>query len=588
MTPMRGPSELTPLAEVIALRSDAGVRVDNSPGAGVLVRAELAQAIRRWLVELWQTVGAQSRGVALACTGSLARQESGPFSDLDLMVLHDSQARSGEIARIAERVWYPIWDSGIALDHSVRSVKECRQVASADLNVAGALLDLCPVAGDPDVVRRAVTQLGEDWRANARKRLPEVLRQIADRHERFGELAQMLEPDLKDAKGGLRDMSVLRTITASWLTDRPHGAVDDAHTFLLDVRDTLHRVTGRPRNVLVKNEQAEVAARLGFADADDLLCRLGTAARRISTATAETLRRADQSQRGRLSRRGPRRPELVQLHPGLYAHDGELVLGPVRGGSPGDHDLLPWRAAAVSSQQALPLSPVTARRLTEWPAPPAPWPDTARRLFVEMLAGPGLLGTWNSLDLAGVIDSWLPEWAAIRDRPQRSPLHRHTVDRHSLETVMEATHLTDRVDRPDLLLMAALLHDLGKRPHVTDHSAEGARLIEPLTARLGWSAPDGHVLRLLVAEHLTLMALATGQDPTDPATAHRLAGVVAHRVPTLRLLAALTEADARSAGSRTWTTVRASLMKDLVARTLGHLARPSTPVAYDPAAADSG
>lgn len=565
-------SEPFTLAEVSELRRSAGAG-GLSPGAGVRRRADLSTALRGWLANLWGTAGAPDTGVALACTGSLARMETGPCSDLDLIVLHEPGRKAPDVGAIAERLWYPIWDSGISLDHAVRTVKECRQVASADLNVAGAMLDLSPVAGDTDLVRRAVTQLGEDWRANARKRLPELLQHIGQRHERFGELAQLLEPDLKEAKGGLRDMSVLRAMTASWLADRPHGAVDEAYVFLLDIRDALHGITGRARNVLVKHDQDEVAQRFGAEDADELLSRLGTASRRISAATDETLRRAAQSQRGRLSRRGPRRPELVPLDPGLYAHDGELVLGPVRGGGPHNQRLVPFRAGAIASASDLPLSPVTARRLSEMPVPPTPWPDVARQDFVSLLRGPGMLHTWNSLDLAGVIDVWLPEWAAIRDRPQRNPLHRHTVDRHSLEAVAEATKLVNRVERPDLLLVAALLHDLGKRPHTADHSLEGARLVRPIAERMGWNVNDRRTLEVLVAEHLTLMALATERDPTETATAQQLADVVDGDPETLRLLAALTEADARSAGPRTWTTVRASLMKDLVARTVALMNR---------------
>lgn len=561
-------STRTTLADVLDVRTGAGTRGLLAPGAGLRRRADISRTTGLWLGDLWRTIGGPDHGLALACTGSLARQESGPLSDLDLIVLHDSSVKPAEVARLAERLWYPIWDSGLGLDHSVRSVKQCRQVASGDLNVAGALLDLAPLAGDTDLVRRAVRQLAEDWRANARKRLPEVLTHIAERHDRFGELAQMLEPDLKEAKGGLRDMSVLRAMTASWLADRPHGAVDEAYGFLLDARDVLQLVAGRPRNVLVANDRAEVAARLGFSDPDELLSRIGTASRRVSGATDDTLRRAGQSQRMRLSRRGPRRPELVPLKPGIYAHDGEVVLGPLRGGTAADEILLPFRAAATSAREQLPLSPVTARRLAELPPPPEPWPESARTEFVALLAGPGLAATWDTLDLAGVIDVWLPEWAAIRDRPQHNPLHRHTVDRHSLEAVVEASKLRDKVSRPDLLLTGALLHDLGKRPRVADHSEEGARIIRPVTERMGWAASDAHTLTVLVAEHLTLMSLATGRDPTDPATAHRLAEVVEHRPATLRLLAALTEADARSAGPRTWTTVRASLMKDLVARTM--------------------
>lgn len=603
------------LAEVLELRNRAGARNSTKvPGTGVRLRAALSNASVHWLVALWQQCDAPSSGVALACTGSLARRESGPLSDLDLVVLHAPGIDAGQVARVAELLWYPIWDSGIPLDHAVRSVRQCRQVAAGDLNVAGAMLDLSPIAGDADLVRRAVRQLAEDWRANARKRLPELLTRISARHERYGELAQMLEPDLKEAKGGLRDMSVLRALTASWLTDRPHGEVDAAYTFLLDVRDTVHLITRRPRTLLAKEDQAEVAERLGLSDADELLSRGGTAARRISLAVDGTLRRAAQSQRARLHRPGPRRPDMTPLHPGVYAHDGEVVLGPARGVTAEETRLLTLRAAAISATLDLPLSPVTARKLVELPQPATPWSDAARALITDLLAGPGLLQTWNTLDLSGVIDLWLPEWIAIRDRPQRSPLHRHTVDRHSLECVGEAVRLTGRVQRPDLLLVAALLHDLGKRPaepaqqafnnHSTpdpgtpdpgtpdpgtadpgtadrnnsdhtasdqeipdDHSARAVPLVRAITARQGWSRADAETLVLLVAEHLTLMMLATTQDTTDPATAGQLARHVGHDLDTLRLLAALSEADARAAGTRTWTSGRAALMRDLVART---------------------
>ncbi|OYN94602.1 [protein-PII] uridylyltransferase [Propionibacteriaceae bacterium ES.041] len=543
------------------------------PEIGIRERADRSRRTAEWLAGLWAGADAPAEGVALACTGSLARREPGPRSDLDLIVLHAPGVDPGRVAAIADGIWYPIWDSGNALDHAVRSIKQCRQVAAADLNVAGALLELAPVAGDADLVRRAVRQLAEDWRANARKRLPELVQQITARHELSGELAQLLEPDLKEAKGGLRDMSILRALTGSWLADRPHGAVDAAYTFLLDVRDALQQVTGRPRNLLTLNDQDEVAERLGLGDADELLTRVGHAARRISAAADATLRRASQSQRARLARRGPRRPELTPLHPGLYAHDGELVLGPVRGGPPDADELVPLRAAALSASRDLPLAPVTARNLAALPAPATPWSPPARELFGELLAGPGLLHTWNTLDLAGVVDGWLPDWAGIRDRPQRNPLHRHTVDRHSLATVLEAQHLVGRVQRPDLLLLAALLHDIGKRPGAGDHAEVGAALVRRITADLGLPDADADQLTLLVAEHLTLMALATGEDTTDPATAAELGRRVHDDPETLKLLAALTEADSRAAGPRTWTSGRAALARDLTARTLALLER---------------
>lgn len=314
------------LAEALELRSRPGARDFTVPGAGVRRRARLSHTLLHWLIALWSATEA-STGVALACTGSLARRDCGPLSDLDLIVLHDPGVDLTRVRQVAERLWYPIWDSGIGLDHAVRSIEQCRQVAAADLNVAGAMLDLSPIAGDADVVRRTSKLLAADWRASARHRLPELTDRIATRHTRFGDLAHMVEPDLKDAKGGLRDMAVLRALTASWVADRPHGEIDKAYAFLLDVRDAIHLVTQRPRHLLTLADQAEVATRLGLADADELLGSIGGAARRIALAVDGTLRCAGQPQRARLSRRGPRRPERAPLHPVLVARTDALITG---------------------------------------------------------------------------------------------------------------------------------------------------------------------------------------------------------------------------------------------------------------------
>lgn len=550
----------------------AGDRDFTDPAAGPAARAAAAQQILSRLTEHWRSINVPARGVALACTGSLARREAGPLSDLDLVVLHDKSVKPAAVHALAEQLWYPIWDSGVALDHAVRSVAECREVANADLSVAGAMLDLSPIVGDEKLIAQATKILAEDWRANTRRRLPEVEAAVAERHERFGDMAQMLEPDLKEAKGGLRDMSVLRTLTASWLADRPHGAVDVAYQRLLDLRDGLQVESRRPRNLLTMGDQDGLAERFGAADADELLARTARISRIIASALDDTLRRARQSQRARF-RNGPRRPDLRLLRTGLYANDGELVLG--RGAEPGP--LLALRAAATATEQNLPLSPTTARKLGELPELETPWPGDARALFVEMLAGSGLQVVWNALDLSGVVTGWIPDWEGIRDRPQRNALHRHTVDRHSIQAVLETHRLLDAVERPDLLLVAALLHDIGKArgrdfPGASEgHSGIGAELTARIAPALGFEPEDADRIVLLVREHLTLMEFATGRDIADPATTREMAERVHWDESNLDLLAALTEADARAAGPRAWSSGRAALMRELVERTRAQL-----------------
>jgi len=559
----------------------ADTRGFAAPGAGPERRLAMAELGRTWIMDVWNaaTRGARPGGVALASVGSVARGDAGPLSDFDLVLLHDGRSLSTkEITSLADRIWYPIWDGGAKLDHSVRTVNQCRTVAAGDLSAAIGLLDLELVAGDEQVVAAARSTVGHDWRSNARRRLPELIESLEARHRRHGDLAQTIEPDLKEARGGLRDMTVLRALTSAWLADRPHGQVDAAYGTLLDTRDALHIVTGRGRDRLGLEEQDAVAALLGHPDADAMLVDVSNAARTLSYAINGTVRRASQSQRARTLRVGPRRPVLKPLGFGLFEHDGEVVLGAHL--DPSGDPLLVLRAAVAAARRGLPLSPATLANLAAHsPALPVPWTPLARSLFVDLLAaGPGLITVWEGLDLAGLIDSWLPEWAAVRSRPQRNAVHRHTVDRHLIETVVQATGLMRDVERPDLLLLAALLHDIGKIAGAHDHSVVGAPLAAAAARRMGLDDAEVEVVELLTREHLTLIDLATRRDPADRATISAVTDAVAGRRDVLEMLRAVTEADAGAVGAAAWTDWRAKLLEDLVGgarAALGDAARPA-------------
>src|SRR5439155_13095989 len=169
-------------------------------------RQALTSLTDDWLAGLFKAAGGDDIGAALVAVGGYGRGELSPGSDLDLVLLVPGSAQRADAARVASEVWYPVWDSGVRLDHALRTVAEARRVAGEDLRALLGMLDLRHLAGDGQVSAGLRTAVLADWRAFARRRLPDLLAGSAERAERFGDLAFSLEPDLKESRGGLRDL----------------------------------------------------------------------------------------------------------------------------------------------------------------------------------------------------------------------------------------------------------------------------------------------------------------------------------------------------------------------------------------------
>ncbi|MFB4310901.1 [protein-PII] uridylyltransferase [Actinomadura sp. GTD37] len=584
-----------------------GAGAADKTGAAGAARAALAAAraaraadLDRRLAALLTSGPAQEagggrapEGAALVAVGSHARRELTPGGDLDLVLLHRGRA---DVAEIADRVWYPLWDSGVRLDHSVRTVHEARTVARGDMKAALGLLSARRIAGDHTLVDELRAAVLTDWRADAAARLPELSAMCRERWETQGELAFLLEPDIKEAHGGLRDVHVMHAVAASWVASAPDGRVRAAHDLLLDARHALHEVTGRSADRLVLQEQEAVARLLGLPDAGVLQRSIVEAARTITYAGSNLWRRVDRLTRARsvhpapLPAAGQGRRRGIERRPvgdGAVEHEGEVVLA--RNADLGDPCLV-LRVAAAAAQAGLPLAPATVARLAEHAGlPPVPWPAGARDALISLLgAGPAAIAVWEALDQAGLIVRLLPDWEHVRNRPQHNPVHRFTVDRHLVETAAGAAALTREVARPDLLLIGALLHDIGKgRPG--DHSAAGAAAVRDIAGRLGLPEDDVRVLETLVRHHLLLPDTATRRDIDDPVTVQTVTAAVS-AVPgrereVLDLLAALAIADGNATGPAAWTTWKAGLVAELVRRAAAALSggTPPPPPVLDPA-----
>ncbi len=493
--------------------------------------------------------------------GSYARRELCPGSDLDLMLVHDGSARGKLPAAAAEALWYPLWDAGFVLGHSLRTPKEALALARDDLDTLTSLLDLRVITGYAELAEDLV----ERAHVLARKRRKPLLSALAvaasGRHERPGPIAEMLEPNLKEGAGGLRDIQALAW--AGWAVNELGGSdglvaegflatgdpavLEVARARLLDARVELHRVTGGRSDVLSLQEQDAVARALDVSDADALVRDLSAASRAVTWITSEAWRRlVPARRRGRVR-------SSVGFEPGEPLTAATCL-----------------RIAADAARSRLPIERAALERMRSLDTPT--WDADARQQFVALLrTGRGAIPVFEALEQVGAFVALLPEWAYVQARPQRNAYHRFTVDRHLLECVAECVDVLDEQSfdgevaqrtRPELLLLGALLHDIGKGIPGDDHSVTGAIAAREIAERIGLHAHGVDVLAWLVSQHLLLAETATRRDLSDEETIVRFGRAVGD-TERLDLLYALTVGDSRATGPAAWSTSKAALVRQL-------------------------
>ena len=367
-----------------------------------------------------------------------------------------------------------------------------------------------------------------------------------------------MEPNLKEGRGGLRDMHELRWIDAAGrgiATEAP-AALGAAYDTLLRARVALHRVAPIAGEFMRLEDQDAIAAAGNFGTADELMAAVSSAARTVSWQYDRAWHAVARSAKE------PMKPR--PLASGVTLRNGEVELGVDV--SP---ELDPTLMLQLAISTAAPESPSPHRRVEtlnertpEWPTP---WPTGAtQELVALLLEGPRAIPVLESLDQADLFSRMLPEWEPVRSRPQRNAYHRFTVDRHLWEAAANAALLADRVVRPDLLVVGALLHDIGKG-YPGDHTERGEELVRGDRSRMGFDERDTAYLVTLVRHHLLLPDIATRRDLDDPATIDMVAEAVGNPV-FLDLLHALTEADSLATGSSAWSPWKAELVEELVER----------------------
>ena len=544
---------------------------DRSLVGAVFCRA-YSRRVDEWLADVFGDAGGSGHGISLVAVGGYGRAELSPESDLDLLLLYE---RGTDVSDMAGGLWYPVWNEGLKLGHAVRTVAETLQLAAEDLDTATALLSARHIAGDPALSERLAGSAREQWSRRARKWLPRLVSDARWREFEHGAVAFQLQPDLKESTGGVRDVQALRFVALARpdLADPDGAMLRGAYETLLAARVELHRATGNARNLLTLELQSDVAGALGHGSVEDFMTEVAAAGRTVGWVADEAWARVEHWAAPRGLRR--RRTAATTLEPGVLIHHdhNEVRLTPeVRL----DSDPLPaLRVAVAAASRGARIERDSLLRLgRDMPPLGDPWPAGARELFVELLAcGRNAIPVIEALDQAGAVVKILPEWETCRSRLQRNDYHRFTVDRHLCETAAQAADMIagGEVDvrRRDLLLVASLLHDIGKG-YPGDHTEVGMELMDTIARRMGFEPDDVATLVRLVELHLLLPDVAIRRDINELGTVQRVAAQV-RTVEMLQLLAALTEADSISTGPSVWTRWKADLVWELVRRTENYL-----------------
>jgi [protein-PII] uridylyltransferase len=537
--------------------------------------------------------------------GGYGRGELHPSSDVDLMVVYDGEL-APFVQRLMQELLYTLWDLGLQVGHSLRSLEDCVAMARTDFPSRTSMQGARLIAGDHRLFTHFRRVLRDNvYRQDFAEFLGLTLAEREQRYRKFGASPYVGEPNVKESAGGLRDMH-----TAMWLGDAKFGArtlrelaarglitpreqagADAALTFLWRVRNELHFFSGHKNDGLTRDVQPRIAKNLGYESEGETL---GVErfmrdyylhARAIHRISRRLIARCQET----LSRRGSaeRRQRQQALADGLVFFDGRLHLADRDAGAlradPVRIMKVFWHLHRLGCELSLDLERAIEDSLDVVDAAFRASP-VVRDLFLDICRSWGRVAfTLSEMHELGLLGRYLPEFGALTCLVQYDVYHKFSADQHSLLAVehMEAlapgqsaesegaAQVFNEVEKPGLLMLGMLLHDIGKaRGH--GHVAKGIPLIQGLTRRLGLDAADGDWVEFLVAHHLTMSHVAQRRDLDDPRTVADFAATVADP-QRLRMLYLLTYADMRAVGPGVLTPWQAAMLHELYRRTLARL-----------------
>lgn len=503
----------------------------------------------------------RAKSFCVAAVGGYGRRTLCPGSDIDVLVIYPGRI-PGEAERFARALFHPLWDVGLKVGHGVRSVKDCASLAASDFQVLTSLLTARLLCGDEETFGKLLRTVHRKA-VNGRERA--VARAAASearaREETFGDSASLLEPDLKNGIGGLRDVQTVDWLVRIAPSRNPFLPEEMARlrrheAFLLRVRTALHHAAGRGLDRLHFDLQRQVATLLGYVAPDDEADKAGRAVEFFLTRLHSVLGNVAAMREAAVLHVAGQRHESQGLPPGISAEPEGLRFSQ---GSPEPDRLLDIFTASAST--GIPLSWRARRAVSAAVAGQAEIldhdPDLFRRI-VELFTLPYARSAVLPLARTGLLGAVLPPFARVRHFVQFDDIHVHPVGRHTLATCAAVgdmlagrrgteSALADRIQAPEPLLPAAMFHDLGKEE--PDHEQAGEMLARDSLRQLEYDRETIEDVAFLVRNHLLLPATAARHDPEDQGAADSVARTCG-TVRRLDMLHLLTAADAEATGPK--------------------------------------
>jgi [protein-PII] uridylyltransferase len=574
--------------------------------AARLLASQMDEVVR--LLHLWTTrtvfppgVESSAEALALAATGGFGRGVLAPFSDLDLLFVTPWK-EPPRTEQVVEFMLYFLWDLGLKVGHATRSIDECIAHSRTDQTIRTSLLDARFLAGDREVFDSFAKRFRADCaRHGAAAFFAAKRAERMERQKKYGDSAFLLEPNVKDGKGGLRDLQTLFwmiRITAGitrfedaadpslpggpLLNEAELRAWRRTAEFLWSVRFHLHYATGRAEERLTFDLQPVIGAAMGYTrhgavqGVERFMKHYFLTAREVRRLTLTIEPVVERRALGEPAVTPEAPPALAARGFGLDA--GKLVLAPGR--SFAAEPILLFRVLQAARDTGRELHPLTLRALVHHARLAARLRDDAEAnaAFLDLAASPKAdSAQWlKVMNLAGILGRFIPDWARVVGQMQFDTYHVFTVDEHTIEAVRVlnqleqgdladiapvATALIGQVQSRRALYVAMLLHDIAKG-RGGDHSELGAAIAQELGPRLGLSAEETETVSWLVLHHLVLSQTAFRRDIDDPKTILDLAELV-QSPERLRLLMALTVADMRAVSSKIWNNWKATLLREI-------------------------